>query len=209
MVAPPARRGKSPGAFQISSRSSPCCLREYGIAPSAPGVKARSLLDRSSAYTIVTKFELVDALLLGYQPNPHLSRLDSDFYTVIERVNKVLTKKPPKRMTAGRILEARHGHWGVENKLHWVLDMQFRENGSRAGTGNSADNLNVLCHCLMMLSLIKSSLPLSAHHLFTRSITVGEGHMLLDNRPIRVYTAVSVIGGDAPAGGAGPDKMAG
>ena len=30
-----------------------------------------------------------------------------------------------------------------------------------------------------------------------------------DNLRIQVYTAVSVIGGDAPVGGAGPDKMAG
>ena len=37
-----------------------------------------------------------------------------------------------KGMTAAQILEAKRSHWGIENKLHWVLDMQFREDESRA-----------------------------------------------------------------------------
>lgn len=36
------------------------------------------------------------------------------------------------------------GHWGVENKLHWVLDVQFGEDQSRARTGNAAENLATL-----------------------------------------------------------------
>ena len=33
------------------------------------------------------------------------------------------------------------GHWGVENKLHWVLDVQMREDQSRARAGYAAENL--------------------------------------------------------------------
>ena len=51
-----------------------------------------------------------------------------------------------KGMTATQILEAKRSHWGIENKLHWVLDMQFREDESRARADNSAENLNVLRH---------------------------------------------------------------
>ena len=51
-----------------------------------------------------------------------------------------------KGMTAGQILEAKRSHWGIENRLHWVLDMQFREDDSRARADNSAENLNVLRH---------------------------------------------------------------
>lgn len=36
------------------------------------------------------------------------------------------------------------GHWGVENKLHWVLDVQMREDQSRARAGNAAENLATL-----------------------------------------------------------------
>ena len=33
------------------------------------------------------------------------------------------------------------GHWSVENKLHWILDVCFREDQSRARTGYAAENL--------------------------------------------------------------------
>ena len=34
------------------------------------------------------------------------------------------------------------GHWGIENKLHWSLDMSFREDALRARIGHSAENLS-------------------------------------------------------------------
>ncbi len=33
------------------------------------------------------------------------------------------------------------GHWGIENGLHWVLDVVFGEDQSRARSGNAAENL--------------------------------------------------------------------
>jgi predicted transposase YbfD/YdcC len=36
------------------------------------------------------------------------------------------------------------GHWGVENKVHWVMDVCFREDQSRARTGYAAENLATL-----------------------------------------------------------------
>jgi len=51
-----------------------------------------------------------------------------------------------KGMTAKEILAAKRSHWSIENQLHWVLDMQFREDESRARSDNSAENLNVLRH---------------------------------------------------------------
>ena len=32
---------------------------------------------------------------------------------------------------AKEILTAKRSHWGIENKLHWVLDIAFREDDSR------------------------------------------------------------------------------
>jgi len=34
------------------------------------------------------------------------------------------------------------GHWGIENKLHWSLDMSYREDESRARAGHSAENFS-------------------------------------------------------------------
>ncbi|GJQ03801.1 hypothetical protein CAPN009_02160 [Capnocytophaga canimorsus] len=36
------------------------------------------------------------------------------------------------------------GHWGIENKLHWHLDVTFREDSCRARAGFSAENLSAL-----------------------------------------------------------------
>lgn len=46
------------------------------------------------------------------------------------------------------------GHWGIENGLHGVLDIAFREDESRARQGASAANLVVLRH--IALTLLKA-----------------------------------------------------
>ena len=45
------------------------------------------------------------------------------------------------------------GHWGVENKVHWVLDVCFREDQSRVRTGHAAENLATLRR--LALNLLK------------------------------------------------------
>ena len=35
-------------------------------------------------------------------------------------------------------------HWGVENKLHWTLDVAFSEDASRKRNGNAAQNYSIL-----------------------------------------------------------------
>jgi predicted transposase YbfD/YdcC len=45
---------------------------------------------------------------------------------------------------AARIGAAVRGHWGIENRLHWVLDIAFREDESRVRQGHADQNLAVL-----------------------------------------------------------------
>ena len=45
---------------------------------------------------------------------------------------------------AEKLARAVRGHWGVENGLHWVLDMAFREDESRARVEHAAANLSVV-----------------------------------------------------------------
>ena len=59
-----------------------------------------------------------------------------------------------KDMTAMELLSANRAHWRIENSLHWVLDMDFREDESRMRLGNSATNMNVFRH--LALNLIKT-----------------------------------------------------
>lgn len=44
-------------------------------------------------------------------------------------------------------------HWGIENSLHWVLDVAFREDECRKRKNNSAENFAVLRH--ITLNLLK------------------------------------------------------
>ncbi len=45
---------------------------------------------------------------------------------------------------APQILDATRQHWSVENNLHWVLDVTFREDDSRIRKHNSPQNMAVL-----------------------------------------------------------------
>ncbi|MDK2991784.1 MAG: hypothetical protein PWP48_1017, partial [Clostridiales bacterium] len=58
-----------------------------------------------------------------------------------------------KDTTAGEIMEIKRSHWSIENNLHWVLDMTFREDESRMRIKHSAENINILRK--LALELIK------------------------------------------------------
>jgi len=45
---------------------------------------------------------------------------------------------------AARMFQLVRGHWHVENKLHWVLDVTFGEDRTKVGKRNGAENLSAL-----------------------------------------------------------------
>ena len=47
--------------------------------------------------------------------------------------------------------QAVRSHWGIENKLHWRLDVTFREDESRIRRGNGPHNIGVIRHMAMNL----------------------------------------------------------
>ncbi len=58
-----------------------------------------------------------------------------------------------RESTAQCFANAVRSHWGIENSLHWVLDMSFREDESRIRAGNAAENFSIIRR--LVLNLIK------------------------------------------------------
>lgn len=49
-------------------------------------------------------------------------------------------------LTAQQAAERVRGHWGIENSLHWTLDVTFAEDQSRLRKGHGARNMAVVRH---------------------------------------------------------------
>jgi predicted transposase YbfD/YdcC len=49
-----------------------------------------------------------------------------------------------KRMPARRVLEIARTHWGVENNLHWPLDVVFHEDDARSRKNHAPQNLSFI-----------------------------------------------------------------
>ena len=62
---------------------------------------------------------------------------------------------------AKQLLQAVRTHWEIENKLHWVLDITFREDDSRVRKGNGPENFAVLRHIALNLLRQETSHKLS------------------------------------------------
>src|SRR5690606_13340077 len=60
-----------------------------------------------------------------------------------------------RRLSASEALATARAHWGIENELHWVLDVTFREDDCRVRAGNAAENFAVIRH--FALNLLKGA----------------------------------------------------
>jgi predicted transposase YbfD/YdcC len=59
-----------------------------------------------------------------------------------------------RALTAKAFADAARSHWGIENGLHWVLDVQFKEDQSRLRRGYGAKNMALVRH--FALNLIRA-----------------------------------------------------
>ncbi len=62
---------------------------------------------------------------------------------------------------AAHLLQARRAHWGVENGLHWVLDIAFGEDDARLPRGYGDHNFAVLRQLALNLLRQDQSLKLA------------------------------------------------
>jgi hypothetical protein len=81
-------------------------------------------------------------------------------------VQYAITSLSPDRADAVQLLTYWVGHWGIENRLHWVRDVVFGEDACRAKVGHSPQNLAALrnaCLSLLRLSGAKEILATLRH----------------------------------------------
>jgi predicted transposase YbfD/YdcC len=73
-------------------------------------------------------------------------------------------------------------HWGIENQLHWVLDVTFREADSRVRRDHAPANLNTLRQVALNLlrrepytvSLKRKRLKAALHQRFCAKVVFGQ-----------------------------------
>jgi predicted transposase YbfD/YdcC len=46
--------------------------------------------------------------------------------------------------TASEFADGIRGHWGIENRLHWVKDVVLKEDSSRIRTGHAPANFQII-----------------------------------------------------------------
>lgn len=75
--------------------------------------------------------------------------------TEVERSGKVEHEKRyylcSTSLSAAMFGQAVRGHWGIENRLHWVLDVVFREDLARLRSGNGPANMAMVRHTALNL----------------------------------------------------------
>jgi predicted transposase YbfD/YdcC len=80
-------------------------------------------------------------ILVGYSDWPHLAQVCRVERTVTckgktrEETVYAVTSLPPGSASPQQLLELWRGHWGIENRLHWVRDVTMDEDRCQVRTG--------------------------------------------------------------------------
>jgi predicted transposase YbfD/YdcC len=76
------------------------------------------------------------------------SERTADGKTTIEQRYSISSRR---KLSAKEALRSARAHWGIENGLHWVLDVAFREDDCRVRVGYAAENFAVMRHIAVNL----------------------------------------------------------
>ena len=111
-------------------------------------------------YTLITDFDHIDYL------NRHERWFKLAGIGIVERTRKLRDKVEYEvsffvtSLQSGveRFADAVRRHWGIENSLHWVLDIAFHEDHHRGRVGFEPENFSVLRHFALNLIKLETSI---------------------------------------------------
>ena len=79
----------------------------------------------------------------------------------VERDGKTSTARryylSSAKLDAATFARAVRSHWGIENRLHWILDVVFRDDLARLRTGHGPENMAIIKH--MAINLVRQAKP--------------------------------------------------
>ncbi|MBA3985511.1 MAG: ISAs1 family transposase [Flavobacteriales bacterium] len=82
-----------------------------------------------------------------------LVKIETERYSKLEKATQRETRFYISSLSedAAKINNMVRDHWSIENKLHWMLDVNFREDASRRRKGHSAENFNIIAKVALSL----------------------------------------------------------
>lgn len=109
---------------------------ELGALPRPDAIEANRHGDRREVRRL-----WVSEVLVGYSTWPHLAQV-CRLERVVTRKAKTtrevayaVTSLSAARADAQELLHLWRGHWGIENRVHWVRDVTFNEDRCQVRTG--------------------------------------------------------------------------
>jgi len=125
---------------------------EYGLTSARSVDGAHGRLETRQAFVIR------DPQAIGYlNEGKRWAGLQSVALIEAERTLNGTTSTEQRYYLLNQVLDAAtvnelvRGHWGIENQVHWVLDVTFHEDASRIRTGDAPQNMGVLRHIALNL----------------------------------------------------------
>jgi predicted transposase YbfD/YdcC len=73
-----------------------------------------------------------------------IERVTKEKGCVTTEIAYAITSLSAKRASAAELLALNRGHWGIENRLHWVRDVSLGEDACRAKAEHCPQNLAAL-----------------------------------------------------------------
>jgi predicted transposase YbfD/YdcC len=80
----------------------------------------------------------------GLQQVCRIERTVKEKGCVTTEIAYAITSLTAERASAAELLAYNRGHWGIENRLHWVRDVSLGEDACRANVQNCPQNLAAL-----------------------------------------------------------------